>query len=164
MKPAHAHVVEPFHPIAEELGGTRRLLRHGDVGSPGRAYADEPAQALAGLLNPDDARNGIVSRIGETLPDKRRLRGRGAGPQHLPIALHQPLEDAQQMVVRLALAEHDLGGTRAQPAMAVKFGEAEVVEGFPAEMLLRLEHGHLSGPYLFQDFSSLHSRKQSVQS
>ena len=40
MQPGHAHVINPFHPIAHDFGGDNRFLGDGQVAGPGADDGD----------------------------------------------------------------------------------------------------------------------------
>ncbi|MPN40578.1 hypothetical protein SDC9_188116 [bioreactor metagenome] len=61
VQPRHAHVVKPYDPVAQHLGGQRRLLCHRNVAGAARGHDDgADTVRFRQFANDSNLRVGII--------------------------------------------------------------------------------------------------------
>mgnify|MGYP001730552580 CR=1 FL=1 len=127
VETGHANVVVARYAGAKELCHARRLLGNRCVRRAGAHYGDVPHLRHRHLRrNAQDARDGVVSCLGQDLSHKAGLALACARPQGATVRGNQALEDLWQVGVGFVLTEHHLGETGALLAVGVQLGKAKV--------------------------------------
>ena len=152
MDARHADVVEPLHPVAQELGGLGGLLGHGQIAGAG-GQDDDGADA-AGLRQGADAADVGGRVVVEVQPGPHvcgRLRAHPGNQHGLLAAGEHILGDGGNLLGGFAGAVNHLGGPLAEAPVVVHLGEAQIVEGGEFQMQQRLLGAEPALRHLFQD-------------
>jgi len=130
MNSGDADVVEMLHIVAHDFGGHDGFFSDRNVAGARGNYRDRaPAMLSVIFLQYDRASHLPIFGFAHLLADRAELLGRGARCEDVAFVLGELLEDAGDLSRRLPFSEDDFGHARAQSAMVIDLGEAEILEG-----------------------------------
>jgi hypothetical protein len=161
MQTGDAAVVDALDAIAERFGDERGFFGDRKIGGAGGSDDDEADRVDGRRTHDDETREGVI-RVRQS---RRRHRGGNvivrACREHVRVRRGEPSNDLDDLLGRLAWAEHRLGRAATQRAMQIDFREAEIVVRKPAESRERVIDGEAPRADVFENFSdrvSIHPR------
>jgi hypothetical protein len=151
-------VVDVLDAVAHEFSGDDGFFGDGDVAGSGGEDGDGAVSAeFAGVVEGDGSGEGVVLRLGSVVPTFRKARNvghplfilvfmegggdgfelgfGGAGGQDVVAVGGEADKDFGDLCGSFSLGKDDFGGSLAEGAVVVDFGESEVFEGQVAEAL-----------------------------